>query len=58
MFSEVVDQGWKKDVEGKRFETMDLSGLVLREGILHQCFKCFCLSEGVGEGGGGLGGLI
>ena len=39
-------------MEGKRFETLDLSGLVLREGILHQCFKCFCLSEGVGEGGG------
>lgn len=31
---------------------MDLSGLVLREGILPQCFKCFCLSEGVGKGEG------
>ena len=57
MFSEVVDQGWKKDVEGKTVETVDLSGLVLREGILPQFFKCFCLSKGMGEVGG-LGGLI
>ena len=57
MFSEVVDQGWKKDVEGKTLETVDLSGLVLREGILPQFFKCFCLSKGMGEVGG-LGGLI
>ena len=36
MFSEVVDQVWKKDLEGKSLETVDLSGLVLREGILPQ----------------------
>ena len=36
MFSEVVDQGWKKDVEAKSLETVDLSGLVLREAILPQ----------------------
>ena len=52
MFSEVVDQGWKKDVEAKSLETVDLSGLVLREGIFPQCFKCFGLGEGVGKGGG------
>ena len=58
MFSEVVDEGWEKDVEGNSFETVDLLGLVLRERIFPQCFKCFCLSEGVGEegrGGGGAG---
>ena len=59
MFSEVVDEGWEKDVEGKSFKMVDLLGLVLREGILPQCFKCFCLGEGMGGwGGGGLGGLI
>ena len=52
MFSEVVGEGWEKDVEGKSFETVDLLGLVLREGIFPQCFKCFGLGEGVGKGGG------
>ena len=52
MFSEVVDQGWKKDVEAKSLETVDLSGLVLREGILPQWRR----GEGVG-GGGGVGGF-
>ena len=46
MFSEVVDQGWKKDVEAKSLETVDLSGLVLREGILPQWRR----GEGVGAG--------
>ena len=53
MFYEVVDEGWEKEVEGNSFETVDLLGLVLREGILPQCFKCFCLSEGVGKRGRG-----
>ena len=56
MFSEVVDEGWEKEVEGNSFETVDLLGLVLREGIFPQCFKCFCLSEGVGKRGGEGGG--
>ena len=36
----------------KAFETVDLLGLVLREGIFPRCFKCFGLGEGVGKGGG------
>ena len=50
MFSEVVDEGWEKDVEAKSLEMVDLLVFVLREGILPQCFKCFCLSEGMGWG--------
>ena len=54
MFSKVVDQGWKKDVEAKSLETVDLSGLVPREGILPQWRR----GEGEWGGGGELGDLI